>query len=218
VSLFLFRATRSAQVPKEVLGTEAMSGVLVVDRYNAYNQSSCALQYCYAHRLRDVEDLAKEFPGEAEVTAFTSTLIPLLAEAMHLRGRPLPDDDYYEQAGALKQQIVDVVEQPAQHLGVHQVQGIFGDNAHRLYHWVENRAVPADNNRAERELRPTVIARKVSFGSQSDAGAKTREILMSVVHTLAKRVPDPEAHFKSVLDQLAADPTKGPVNLLLDTS
>jgi transposase len=75
---------------------------------------------------------------------------------------------------------------------------------------VENRAVPADNNRAERELRPTVIARKVSFGSQSDAGAKTREVLMSVVHTLAKRVPDPEAHFKAVLDQLAADPTQDP--------
>jgi hypothetical protein len=83
---------------------------------------------------------------------------------------------------------------------------------------VENRAVPADNNRAERELRPTVIARKVSFGSQSDAGAKTREVLMSVVHTLAKRVSDPEAHFKAVLDQLATNPTKDPVNLLLDTS
>jgi len=51
---------------------------------------------------------------------------------------------------------VDLVEQPAQHLGVRQIQGIFRDNAHRLYHWVENRAVPADNNRAERELRPTV--------------------------------------------------------------
>ncbi len=110
------------------------------------------------------------------------------------------------------------MEQPAQHLGVRQVQGIFRDNAHRVYHWVTNQAVPADNNRAERELRPTVIARKVSFGSQSDAGAKTREILMSVVHTLAKRVADPEAHFKSVLDQLAADPTQDTAALLLDTS
>jgi transposase len=218
VSLILFRATRSAQVPKEVLGAEALGGVLVVDRYNAYNQSPCALQYCYAHLLRDVEDLAQEFPGVAEVMAFTSTLIPLLAEAMHLRGRPLADGEYYKQAGLLKQQIADLVEQPAQHLGVRQVQGIFRDNAHRLYHWAENRAAPADNNRAERELRPTVIARKVSFGSQSDAGAKTREVLMSVVHRLAKRVPDPEAHFKSVLDQLAADPKQDAVALLLDTS
>ena len=163
-----------------------------------------------------VEDLAKEFPGQAEVTAFTSTLIALLAEAMHLGGRPLADAEYSDQARPLRQQIVDLVEQPAQHLGVRQVQGIFRDNAHRLYHWVENRAVPADNNRAERELRPTVIARKVSFGSQSDAGAKTREVLMSVVHTLAKRVADPEAHFKAVLDQLAADPAQDPVALLLN--
>jgi transposase len=218
VSLLLFRATRSAQAPKEVLGEQVLGGVLVVDRYNAYNRAPCALQYCYAHLLRDVEDLAKEFPGEAEVTAFTSTFIPLLAEAMHLRGRPLTDAEYYDQARPLQQQIVDLVEQPAQHLGVRQVQGIFRDKPHRLYHWVENRAVPADNNRAERELRPTVIARKVSFGSQSDAGAKTREVLMSVVHTLAKRVADPEAHFKSVLDRLAADPTQDPVALLLDTS
>ena len=227
VSLFLFRATRSARVPKEVLGTEALGGVLVVDRYNAYNQSPCALQmrfqllrpYCYAHLLRDVKDLAEEFPGEAEVTAFTSTLIPLLAEAMHLGGRPLANAEYYEQARSLKQQIVDLVEKPAQHLGVRQVQGIFRDKAHRLYHWVENRAVPAHNNRvAERELRPTAIARKVSLGSQPDAGANTREILMSVVHSLVKQAAGPEAHFKPVLDKLATDPKQDPVALLLDTS
>jgi transposase len=52
-----------------------------------------------------------------------------------LRGRPLADAEYYEQARWLKQQIVDLVEQPAQHLGVRQVQGIFRNNAHRLYHW-----------------------------------------------------------------------------------
>jgi len=87
VSRFLFRATRSARAPKEVAGAQALGGVLVVDRYNAYNQSPCQLQYGYAHLLRDVEDLAKEFPGEVEVTAFSSSLVPLLAEAM---SRPMP--------------------------------------------------------------------------------------------------------------------------------
>ena len=84
--------------------------------------------------------------------------------------------------------------------------------------WVEDRAVPAGNHRAERKLGPTVIARQVSFGSPSDAGAKTREILMSAVHTLVKRFPDPEAHFQSVLDQLAADPQQDAVALLFNTS
>ena len=72
-----------------------------------------------------------------------------------------------------------------------------------MYRCAQDRDVPADNNLAERTLRPTVIARKVSFGSQSDAGARTREILMSIVLTLKQRFPDFPARFKNALDQLA---------------
>jgi transposase len=220
VSLCLFRATRSAAVPQEVLGEQPLGGVLVADRYSGYNRAPCALQYCYAHLLREVEDLGKEFPAEPEVAAFTGTLIPLLAEAMHLRSRPLADPAYYTAAARLKEEIEAVVEQPAQHLGVRQIQDIFRAHPDRLYHWATDRTVPADNNRCERELRPTVIARKVSFGSQSDAGAKTREILMSVLHTLRKRRADAQAHFKWVLDRLAANPKRDPFALLFlnDTS
>ena len=212
--VFLFRRSRSAQVAREALGEKPLAGVLVVDRYNGYSHAPCALQYCYAHLLRALEDLGKEFPDQAEVQAFTATLIPLLAEAMHLHARPLSDQEYYARARQLKQEIEKVIESPAQHLGVRAMQDLFRENAARLYHWVEDRRVPAHNNYAERQLRPTVIARKTSFGSQSDAGAKTREVLMTLVHTLALRFSDPQAHFKSVLDQLAEDPTRAPLPLL----
>lgn len=214
LSLFLFRPTRAATVPQEVLGEQPLAGTLVVDRYSGYNRAPCALQYCYAHLLREVQDLGKEFPDSPEVGAFTTTLGPLLADAMHLQRQSLADGAYLAQAEQLKAQIVATVEQPAQHLGIRRLQDIFREHANRLYHWVGDRAVPPDNNRCERELRPTVIARKVSFGSQSAAGAKTREILMSVLHTLRKRRPDAHAHFKWVLDQLAADPQRDPFILL----
>src|SRR6266481_8359437 len=145
--------------------------------------------------MRDVKDLVKEFPDDQEVNCFGSTMIPLLAEAMHLRSKAITDKQYYKQAKKIKTQIVAAVNAQAIHLGIIKIQDIFRDNQHRLYHWVENRAVPAENNRAERELRPTVIARKVSFGSQSEAGARTRERLMSVLHTLKKRHTHPEDHF-----------------------
>jgi len=51
-----------------------------------------------------------------------------------------------------------------------------------------------------------IIARKISFGSQSDAGARTREILMTVLHTLKKRSRNVELAFKTALDKIAADP------------
>lgn len=213
LSIFMFRQTRSASVPKEVFANQPLPGVLVVDRYNGYNQVPCKLQYCYAHLMREVEDLAKEFPDNAEVSVFTATLIPPLASAMHLRIQPITDEDYYRQAAALQQTIVSASEQPAQHLGIRHIQDIFRDHADRLYHWVDNRNVPADNNRCERELRPTVIARKVSFGSQSEAGAKTREIMMSLLHTLKKRQQHAEDYFKSVLDRLASDIKQDAVSL-----
>ncbi|MGI0013521.1 MAG: IS66 family transposase [Nitrososphaera sp.] len=220
LSIFLFRSTRSSSVPKEVLGQKTLSGVLVVDRYNAYNRAPCALQYCFAHLLRELEDLAKEVPDHSEITAFTATMIPLLSQAMHLHSQLISDSQYYEQACQIQEKIKEAIQAPAQHFGIRRIQDIFSEKAHRLYHWVTDRNVPADNNRAERELRPTVIARKVSFGSQSDAGAKTREILMTLVQTLKKRLDDPQANFKSVLDKQAADPTLTPLNLLfpLDSS
>jgi transposase len=220
LSLFLFRSTRSATVPKEVLGEKPLPGVLVVDRYNGYNRAPLKLQYCYAHLLRETEDLEKEFPDNQEIAAFTATLIPLLSSAMHLRSQELSDSQYYRQAKKLQQHIISACQKPAQHLGIRRIQDIFGNHSERLYHWVFDRTVPADNNRCERELRPTVIARKVSFGSQSEEGAKTREVLMSVLHTLKKRRPQAEQYLKSVLDQLAVNPKHDPFPLLFshDTS
>jgi Transposase IS66 family len=60
-----------------------------------------------------------------------------------------------------------------------------------------------DASQAERDLRPTVIARKIGFGSQSDAGAQTWGVLMSVLHTLKNRQVEVVAPLKAVLDQLA---------------
>lgn len=54
----------------------------------------------------------------------------------------------------------------------------------------------------------------MSFGSQSKKGAATREILMSVLHTLRKRAPDPVAKLRDRLDQTAINPTADPYNLL----
>jgi hypothetical protein len=205
LSIFLFKNTRSSSVAKGVFGLEDLPGVLVVDRYNGYNKAPCKIQYCYAHLMRDVEKLAKDSADNPEVIRFTGTLIPLLSEAMHLASQDISDKEYYRAAARLKTKIMAVCRSPAHHLGIRAVQDIFTDHEDRLFHWVEDRRIPADNNRAERDLRPTVIARKVSFGSSSDAGAETRSILMSVLHTLNKRrgAQSLESAFKEILDEIA---------------
>jgi len=214
LSLFRFRKTRSAQVARDVFGKERLPGRLVVDRYAAYNKILCLIQYCYAHLLRLVQDLEKDFPGNSEVLAFVTAFAPLLASAISLRTQPISDQAFYRQAAAIKRKILAVVNRQAHHPAIQNVQDVFRQNADRLYHWARDRTVPADNNLAERDLRPLVIARKVSFGSQSDAGAHTREILMTILYTLKKRCADPALAFKAALDTLAADPSLDPYSAL----
>ena len=214
LSIYRFRHSRSASVAREVFGDPPLPGVLVVDRYDGYNRMPCSLQYCYSHLLRDVEDLEKEFPENAEIHTFVEALACPLANAIHLRGLGLAARPFQREATQIKNQILQIVNHPARHPALQTMQDLFRRKADRLYHGADDPQIPADNNRAERELRPLVIARKISFGSQSDAGARTREILMTVLLTLAKRTPDVMAAFKSLLDQLADQPDADPAQLL----
>jgi len=215
-SIFQFRSTRSSEVPKQVFGPDPLDGTLVVDRYSGYNKLPIQIQYCYAHLLRTVEDLGTEFDQHTEVQKFVSDLAAPLAEAMQLHTKDYDDPQYYQEAGKLKTKITDVINADAQHLGIRNIQDIFRANTYRLYHWAVDRRVPAHNNRAEQSLRSTVIARKVSFGSQSAAGAHARSVLMTVLHTARKRLRggSVESWFKDCLDHIATDKTVDTSTLL----
>jgi len=203
ISIFRFRGSRSSSIAEEVFGEKPLPGMLVVDRYNGYNKMPCSIQYCYAHLLRTVKDLEKNFPENAEIKSFVEALAPQLANAISLRTLDITAGQFKRQAAKIKNEITNITNSQAKHPAIQKIQDIFREKADRLYHWADDRSVPADNNLAERELRPLVIARKISFGSQSDAGARTREILMTVLHTLKKRTSDVTTAFKSALDKLA---------------
>lgn len=214
ISIFRFRSSRSASVAAEVFGTEPLRGVLVVDRYNGYNKTPCSIQYCYAHLLRDVKDLEKNFPENAEIKLFVEALATQLANAISLRTLDITDKQFKRQATKIKAAIINITNQPARHPAIQKIQNIFCEKTDRLYHWADDRKVQADNNLAERELRPLIIARKISFGSQSEDGARNRETLMTVLHTLRKRTSDVMTAFKAMLDKIAEKLDCNPAELL----
>ena len=214
LSIFQFGKNRSSKVPQAVFGKDPLPGTLVADRYAAYNKAPCEIQYCYAHLLRDVQDLEKEFPDQAEVSTFVAVVAPLLALAQGLRNQRIDDEEFYKRAAQLTGEIKAAMNEPALHQGIRRIQDIFRQNEHRLYHWAVARDVPADNNLAERDLRPSVIARKVSFGSITDSGARPRSTLTTVVTTIKKRGEDPADRIKKALDQLAMNMDQDPYDLL----
>jgi hypothetical protein len=206
-SIFRCRSTRAAKVAEEIFGDPAdHTGTLVVDRYAAYNVFMSFIQYCLEHLKRDTLKVGENNPEVKECQVFADALAPLLIEAMKLRTQTPDPVRYREAAEKLRIKIEAVVARPAKHPSVQHVQNIFREHRDRIYQWTQSPDIPAENNRAERGLRPLVIARKISFGSQSDKGLKTREILMSIANTLALRVRDPVEAIKQTLDALVADP------------
>ncbi len=224
LSLYLYRNTRAATVVKEVFGTTPLAGYLVVDRYQGYNRVPCKIQYCFAHLSRDLKDEAAKFEENKEVQAFIERMRQLLSEAMTLRGKQITDQQYYTEAATIKSEIFSLclpdplaAQYEERHPAIKRWSDFFIESAERLYHWVEDRKVPAENNRAERELRPTVIARKVSFGSQAEEGAKTRGVLLSLMQTLKKREASPRQKFKQMLDRISENPKLTATQLLFAT-
>ena len=171
-------------------------------------------QYCFVHLLRDLISLEKDEPDEPEIAAFAAAMKPLLKTAIAMHKSPLKSAAYTIAATAIKDQILAVAEHEANHPGIQNFQDIFRRHPERCFQWVKSPDIPAENNFAERGLRPGVIARKISFGSQSDRGMQTREILMTILHTARIRGLDPGVVLEKALDLLCRDPNANILPLL----
>jgi len=59
-----------------------------------------------------------------------------------------------------------------------------------LWRFFEVAGVPPTNNQAEQEIRPLVIAKKLTFGVQSERGARFTERIFTVVHSCRRQSKD----------------------------
>ena len=206
LAAFLFRSTRGSKVPFEVFGKDPLNINLITDRYRGYDPLKLNRQYCYVHLLRDLKTLEKEFPDDPEVAAFSAALKPLLAKAIAMYKSKMALADYAIAATAIKDDIMTVCNKEANHPGIQQFQNIFRKHPERMFQWVKSTDIPAENNFAERGVRQSVIARKISFGSQADRGMLTRELLMTFLYTARIRGLDPKATLEKALNMLCCNP------------
>jgi transposase len=190
VTVFLVRMSRGGQVARELLG-EKFSGILVTDRYSAYNWYPVRWrQICWAHLLRDFEAMrgrggASEAIGEA-----------LLVQAHQMftwwhrvRDGTLQRSTFRSYMSPLRREVERLLDVGKQ-CGMPATAGTCRDILKRraaLWTFVQVEGVEPTNNMAERSIRPGVQWRKVSFGSQSEDGSRFVESMLTVVATLKQQ-------------------------------
>ena len=135
----------------------------------------------------------------------------LLVAAMTLRSKGLPPEAFAREAESTRSKIAELAGRSARDPELQKVQNIFREHPDRVYHWARGPDIPAENNRAERGVRGLVIARKTSFGGQSEEALRVREVNQSVMETLALRYGDPAAKLAQALDIYASTGKKSAV-------
>jgi len=137
------------------------------------------------------------------IKSYTSQMNLHLSDAMQLRKRGFTEVEYQTGAATIKAKILELSDRQASHPAVRKWQDFFVEKSARLYQWCQNASIPAENNYAEREIRKVVIARKMSYGSQSTEGAKTRETWTSILQTLKKREENPRGKLVKAFNKLS---------------
>lgn len=168
------------------------AGVLVCDRgksYDAEELVDVAQQKCLAHLLRNAAEVTEKKTGRAK--DFSRKLKDLLREALALRAAKAELDaaEYRQRAetldGELTHQLRNRILRDDDNQRLLNGVGTQQDRGNLLRFLYADHIEPT-NNRAERELRPAVIARKLSHCSRNQRGARAFEAFTSVIQTLRK--------------------------------
>jgi transposase len=182
-TFFACRTSRGADVPADLLG-EGYAGIIHCDRAKMYWRFG-RLQWCWAHLKRDFQALIDDpCPTKKRLG---HDLMRRVKELFALWKRVR--DGTLSRAGFQRRMrpIRDTVEALL-------LRGYFNgltrgfckelwEHRGHLWAFVEVEGVEPTNNAAERALRHAVIWRKLSFGTQSAAGSRFVERMLTVIET-----------------------------------
>ena len=187
VTVFVVRMSRGGQVARELLG-ERFSGILVTDRYSAYNWYPVRWrQLCWAHLLRDFEAMRGRGGASEEIgEALLAQAYQMFAWWHRVREGTLQRSTFRSYMTPLRREVERLLE-AGRRCGVPKTAGTCRDILKRreaLWTFVQLEGVEPTNNAAERSIRPGVQWRKGSFGTQSEEGSRVVESMLTVVATL----------------------------------
>jgi transposase len=187
-TVFALRATRGANVVAELLG-EAYEGVVTCDRAKAYFPVGATgrLQWCWAHLKRDFQALVDSSHGQVKRLGhdLMRPTKELFRPWSQCRDGTIPRAEFERRMQPIRRGVDALL-----------LRAVFSDNDrlvgmckslydHRDWLWtfVDVAGVEPTNNASERALRHAVIWRKLSFGTQSEAGSRFVETILTAVET-----------------------------------
>jgi transposase len=203
---FVIRRSRGSQVAKEILG--AFAGILTTDRWHAYNWFNTALrQLCWSHLLRDFQAfLERDALSQRIGAALLGHATLMFWLWFRVRDGTLPFADFQEAMEPIRQKMEAVLKDGADTAGGRTAKTCRWLYAHKeaLWTFIRIEGVDPTNNEAEQAIRTAVIWRKLCYGTQTSAGSRYVERILTVVATSRLRQRPVLAYLTAIAEAVNA--------------
>lgn len=202
---FVLNRSRGKTVAKEIIG-DYQGRLFITDRYAAYNWlPDRNHQICWAHLKRDFQKISEreDKPGQigkrllytyGQLFGFWKTEY---RDELKLSRKQRKRLRYF------RNKLLKCLVSGA-HCG-HKKTERTCENIlslqNSLWHFFEDPNIPPTNNHAERQLRPLVISKKLTFGTQSDRGSRFIERIFTVVTSCRQQGRDVFAFIAAALQE-----------------
>jgi transposase len=172
-------------------------GVGITDRYGAYKHLFVEghHQICWAHLQRNAKDLTHleclTEDKQKHVKTYYQNLASIYATIRKYQAEPFDAKTRQQQAAELLEQVKNLcVPDELDPKKLATLKSGILEYQSSLFVCLTTDGVPADNNRAERDIRKLVIKRKKSLSVKTTNGARTLEVLLSVAWSFYNRNRD----------------------------
>jgi len=225
VAYYKLDASRSAAVPIAVLAG-VKGGCISCDRHGAYKKFArlhpgFTLSFCWAHQRRDLLNLANDYP---ELAPWALAWVQCIGDlfALHAQRREAscggPQRAQLDRClRATVQEMADKREaalaDPTLPAPAAKVLSSMREHWAGLTLFLEQPALPLDNNAAERALRPAVVGRKNFYGSGSQWSGELAATMFSVLMTMRRWQINPRTWLSAYLHACAEHANRPPPDL-----
>jgi transposase len=195
--LHVIRSNRSVDVIKDVMADHSAEA-WVSDCYSAQMKApSGERQLCVAHQLRNLQAVVDRYPASFWPRAMQA----LFRSAIHSYNQRdhLSPPEFQAQIQRIERLCDRLLERPLEQLEAKRLLKRYHKYRDCLFVFLHRIDVSPTNNVSERNLRPSVVHRKVMGCFRSGWGARAYAALASVIATAALKGASPFATIQSLL-------------------
>jgi transposase len=182
-TIYVITSHRCATVVGEVLG-ESFAGFLMRDGWRSYDtRLDYRMLRCLLHLKRNAVELEQIQSGEAVETPGLFALWLDGVFSLKSRVGELSEEEYSREATELVECFDELVQGSDPNKRNQAFLERLAKACERIVPILEHPELPATNNLGERQIRPSVVHRKLSAGNKTEKGAQTTATLASLTAT-----------------------------------